>query len=259
MLRSVWYKVALIVMLPTMPMASWAVGMASNQSETESKDRLVESSATEAAPKQDRKRIFTGFSGGMLVHLGYGFAHNPSELFRNGTLDAKSLRHLPKDGVNLGIGGQMRFHLVDHFRIGAEGYVSTMPLRRSGQIRTGWGGILTDAYLNWGPVQPFIGVGIGGGSMRRTYVDEAVRATAEGDETIYNASYTKSPFFYLDPTIGLEFGLTKRINMIIRADYLLPFSAKEDGLRASMQQIKGWKGLVTPTGPRLYVGFMFKH
>lgn len=239
MLRSVWYKIALIALLATMPMASWG-----NDVEK---------------PQKEKKRVFSGFSGGMLVHLGYGFAHNPSELFRNGTLATENLKNLPKDGVFLGIGGQMRIHLIDHFRVGGEGYVSTMPLKSVGQVRSGWGGVLADAYLNWGPVQPFIGLGLGGGSMRRTYVNENIEATVEGDETKYNASFTKTPFFYLDPKLGLEFGITPRINIIIQLDYVLPFSVKEQGIRANIEQMKDWKGLMTPTGPRLYVGFMFKH
>ena len=88
-----------------------------------------------------RSRLFTGFSGGMMLHLGYAFAQSPDELFRNPSLMTD--KNLPKSGVTMGIGGALRIHLLNHIHIGSEGFVSTMPLMKTGsQIRTGYGGIL---------------------------------------------------------------------------------------------------------------------
>lgn len=216
--------------------------------------------------EKERPAVFTGFSGGMLLHLGYGFSQNPSELFRNQSLSLDNLQNLPRSGIFMGIGGQLRIHLINHIRIGGEGFVSTMPLKQIGNVRTGWGGAVADFYTTWGKVKPYIGLGLGGGSMRRTYVNENVSAgntENPNDPTIYNASYTKTPFFYLDPQLGLSFGLTQRIDLVVRLDYMLPFSSSNRGIIRDLgdlpEQIKGWKGLMTPTGPRLYVGFMFNH
>ena len=59
------------------------------------------------------------FSGGMMLHIGYqggkgcGFLDDAGE--------EKTLHSL-----TYGIGGQLRFHLLEHMHIGTEGYVSTM-------------------------------------------------------------------------------------------------------------------------------------
>lgn len=262
MLHLRWYNIILPILL-LLPGQTMARDKQSSAAVENNREGVVEVAEEESSHKG---RIFSGFSGGMMLHLGYGFSQNPSELFRNETLQKENLKNLPKDGVFLGIGGQLRFHLFDHLRLGSEGYVSNMPLKQVGQIRTGWGGVLVDGYTTWGKIKPFIGLGVGGGAMRRIYVNESIAAgntEDPNDSTIYNASFTRSPFFYLDPQLGLEFGLTKRINMVIRLDYMLPFSAKGEGIRdrfADMgEQMRDWKGLMTPTGPRLYVGFMFNH
>ena len=49
--------------------------------------------------------------------------------------------------VFLSIGGVIRLHLGDHFRIGSEGYVSTLSQRGNGSyLKYGWGGLLADYY-----------------------------------------------------------------------------------------------------------------
>lgn len=217
----------------------------------------TESSKSDNTKKEKREhvRVFTGFSGGMMVHIGYAFSSTPDELFRNGSV--KDIEGLPKDGVTLGIGGAARIHLLDHIHIGGEGYVSTMPLMRSGSnVRMGWGGVLCDYYFHIGKrVRPLIGMTIGGGSMKRLYVPEDAE-TVTGNQTTYNASYTKTPFFLLDPYVGLEIGLTKHIALITRVDYMLPFGKKGTGL---VDTDVSWSNFITPSGPRLYVGFMFGH
>ncbi len=211
--------------------------------------------------KNSRNRLFTGFSGGMMLHLGYVFSQSPDELFRNPSLMTDS--NLPKSGVTMGIGGALRIHLMDHIHIGSEGFVSTMPLMKTGsQIRTGYGGILCDYYGNWGKkVRPIVGMTIGGGSTSRLYVPydgEIVegKEDKEGQTTEYNASYTKTPFFMLDPYIGLEFSLNNHISLLTRIDWVLPFGAKDSKL--SNQDVS-WRNYVAPAGPRLYIGFMFGH
>lgn len=43
-----------------------------------------------------------------------------------------------------GIGGVIRVHLGDHWRVGSEGYVSTIKQANNGSyVKYGWGGLLT--------------------------------------------------------------------------------------------------------------------
>lgn len=232
-----------------------AVTMTAAAATTEAPQGAEQETTPAATTTRARSGIYSGFSGGMLLHAGYGFANNPEDLFRNGSLNSDNIQNLPKDGFFFGVGGMLRIHLINHIHVGGEGYVSTMPLRKFGQIRSGWGGAFVDFYTQWGKVIPYIGAGIGGGSMRRTFVSETNEVMAE-DATMYNASYTRTPFFYIDPMIGLEFVATSRLNIVTRIDYLLPFSKNEDGIAGSMQN---WKGFMTPSGPRLYIGIMFGH
>lgn len=250
-------KKTLIILLALLPLCITAQG----QNEQYSSEPEPQYSTTRAGeqPKTNKKdkKILTGFSGGMMIHGGYAFSSNPQELFRNGSFPTTSeqIKNLPSDGMTLGLGGALRFHLVDHIHLGGEGHVSMMPLMKSGSsIRMGWGGALCDFYANLGIVRPLIGVVIGGGTMKRLYVPEnAEKVKGEGDVT-YNASYTSTSFFLLDPYVGLEIALGK-MALFIKADYALPFGSSGSVL----QQKVFWSNFITPSGPRLYVGVMFGH
>jgi len=220
------------------------------QKDAESKQK------TKQERKKNKTQVFSGFSGGMMLHGGYGFSSNPKELFQNGSLD--QVKSLPKDGVILGIGGAARLHLLKHLHIGGEGGVSIMPLQSSGsQVRTGWGGALIDVYWDLGKCSFFLGGLIGGGKMRRLYVpDTKIEAhTPEDPTTIYNASSTESSFFMLDPYIGFEWACTNVFHLLFKVDYMLPFG-KSNSL---WKQDLSMSNFLTPTGPRLYIGFMFNH
>ena len=219
-----------------------------------------------ADTKQARKErsssgIFTGFSGGMMLHGGYLFADDPTKVFSNtglGNLDY--VKGLPKSGVCYGLGGSLRCHLINHIHLGAEGFVSTMPLMHTGSnVRTAWGGVLCDIYGNWGKFRPLIGLTVGGGAMKRLYVpDQAAieHAEATSDTTIYNSSYVKTPFFCIDPYVGFEVGLGNHMAVLVRIDYMLPFNIHNRGLSEIGKEVT-WENFVKPSGPRLYVGIMF--
>jgi hypothetical protein len=131
-----------------------------------------------------------------------------------------------------------------------------MPLMKTGSnVRTGWGGALCDFYTDWGKVRPMIGLGVGGGAMRRLFVPDQAQGVdyASADSTHYNASYTKTPFFYLDPYIGMEIGLGGHMAIMIRIDYMLPFGTTNSNLTGKVN----WGNFMTPSGPRLYLGIMF--
>ncbi len=224
-----------------------------------------EQEAADAVPAQETKarksrpasEIFTGFSGGMLLHAGYLFSDSPDKVFSNTGLGSPVyVKGLPKDGACFGLGGALRCHLINHIHLGAEGYVSTMPLMKTGSnIRAGWGGALCDFYTDWGKVRPLIGLGIGGGAMRRLFVPDQAEGVdyASADSTHYNASYIKTPFFYLDPYVGMEIRLSGHMALILRIDYMLPFGTTGSKLAGKVN----WGNFMTPSGPRLYVGIMF--
>lgn len=225
--------------------------------------REQENADTESSNQsKHRSVIFTGFSGGMMVHGGYLFSDDPTKVFSNtglGSLDY--VKGLPKAGVCYGLGGALRMHLINHIHLGAEGFVSTMPLMHTGSnVRTGWGGALFDIYANWGNCRPMLGLTVGGGAMKRLYVPDQtqVEETNPNDSTttIYNSSYVKTPFFFLDPYVGMEFGLGDHMALLIRIDYMLPFNIHNSGLTEVGQAVK-WDNFLTPSGPRLYIGVMF--
>ena len=199
--------------------------------------------------------FFTGFSGGMMLHGGDLFAKDPRYLFSNTGLGSPDyVKNLPNDGFCMGLGGTLRAHLINHIHLGAEGFVSTMPLMKTGSnVRTGWGGAMCDFYTDWGKMRPLIGLTVGGGVMKRLFVPDAPTVTSADSETNYNASYTKTPFFLLDPYIGMEIGLTNHMALIIRIDYMLPFGTSKSKLTPNVD----WGNFMTPSGPRLYVGLMF--
>lgn len=211
---------------------------------------------------KSRSHVFTGFSGGMMLHGGYLFADDPTKVFSNtglGSLDY--VKGLPKSGVCYGLGGALRAHMINHIHLGAEGFVSTMPLMHTGSnVRTAWGGVLCDLYANWGRTRPMLGLTIGGGSMKRLYVPDQSEVTqtnpTDSTSTIYNSSYVKTPFFFIDPYVGMEFSIGDHMALLIRIDYMLPFNIHNQGLSEVGQAVK-WDNFLTPSGPRLYVGVMF--
>jgi len=225
-----------------------------------------EQEAADVQPVKEKKEshsaVFTGFSGGMMLHGGYLFADDPTKVFSNTGLGSYDyVKGLPKSGFCYGLGGALRAHLINHIHLGAEGFVSTMPLTSMGtgsNVRTGWGGVLCDVYGNWGKVRPMIGLTVGGGSMKRLYVPAdstgyVAVGTAENDSVHYNSSYVKTPFFFMDPYVGLEIGLNNHMAILIRIDYMLPFGTAKSKLTENVK----WSNFMTPSGPRLYIGIMF--
>ena len=232
------------------------VQTAQDQSENNKSTRKTSKSDNSEKSDKSGKKTLTGFSGGMMIHGGYAFSQTPNELFRNGSLTGAKLGDLPKDGFAFGLGGTLRLHLLDHIHLGGEGHMSFMPLMSSGSsIRTGWGGAMCDFYMTLGIVRPLIGMTIGGGAVRRVYVPEDADDVTTGDNgMVYNASYSKTPFFLLDPYLGVEIALGK-VSMLVKLDYLLPFGKDHDSLTPNVK----WSNFITPSGPRIYVGFLFGH
>ena len=174
------------------------------------------------------KKLLRGFDGGMMVHTGY----------LQGNLDA--IDYTAK-GAPLGIGGVIRFHLGNHFRIGSEGYVSTLSQRGNGSyLKYGWGGLLADFYMVLGRFQPYAGFTLGGGAMTTLLMMEAPDSPwAPIGETRYH----KQGFMAIDPFVGCDLIVSGSMHLTLKVDYLCALS----------------KSILLPHGPRAYLGFLFYH
>ena len=201
--------------------------------------------AGEKAPqKEPQHKVYQGFSGGMMLHTGYLFGIDPQAPV------APDGRSYSPQGALFGIGGALRIHLWKHLRTGFEGSVSTMysgatdrsDLLRSGSyVRTGCGGLLADARWRMDKVWPYVGASVGGGAMRSLYMIDGNEYTWDKQQDTY---FHKQGFFYVTPYVGCDYCMTPRVHLTFRFDWMLAIHQTQ---------------LVLPTGPRLYLGFMFCH
>ena len=179
----------------------------------------------------------------MMVHAGYLFGQPAGATLPTG-------ENISPQGVTYGLGGSMRVHLWKHLRVGMEGFSSTMKseatdqhnfLQKGSYIRTGWGGMIADACWRLEKVWPYIGGSVGGGAMRTLSIVEGSQDdwTPEGVAVLH-----KQGFGYVNPYVGMDYCITRRIHATFRLDWMLAFADKQ---------------LVYPTGPRLYIGIMFCH
>lgn len=180
-----------------------------------------------SAPAQEKK-ILNGFDGGMMIHTGY----------LSGMLDAIGYQ---AQGAPMGIGGVIHLHLGEHFRIGTEGYMSTLRQRSNGSyLKYGWGGLLADYYTVLGRFQPYAGLTLGGGAMTTLLMfKEPASAWAPIDDTRYH----KQGFLVVDPFVGCDFIVAGPMHLTLKADYLCALSDAK----------------LLPHGPRVYIGFLFYH
>lgn len=175
----------------------------------------------------------------MMVHSGYVSAGNVA--FANPDGSSSSIARI--SGLPVGIGGALKIHFGKHLRIGTEGYSSNLKYGKHGSYEhTGWGGLLIDGVFPLGKWFPFAGITIGGGGVKNV---TAFQDTT-GDYTLDNGttSYRKYTFMAIAPFIGVEYALTARIHLVLKADWLLDTTSRQsDFVR----------------GPRVYFGFMFCH
>lgn len=175
---------------------------------------------------QGRNGVYRGFDGGMMLHTGYLF----------GTVAGGAHR---AKGAPFGIGGTIRVHLGNHFRLGGEGYVSSLKQNSNGSyLKYGWGGILADAYTVVGRFQPYAGVTIGGGAMTTLLMAAAPETEWQSvDGTLYG----KQGFLAVDPFVGFDIIVAGPLHFTVKADWLCPIH----------------KGALLPHGPRFYFGILF--
>ena len=191
----------------------------------------------------EKTPVFQGYSGGMMLHAGYLFGKNPSAILPSG-------ESISPQGMTMGIGGSLRINLWKHLRVGCEGYVSTMNsgatdmrnvLQSGSYVRVGSGGLLADACWRMEKIWPYIGAAVGAGAMRTLSVVEGTEGDWQPEDF---AMLTKQSFGYVDPYIGMDWCMTKRVHLTLRMDWMLAFADNQ---------------LILPTGPRFFFGFMFCH
>ena len=179
----------------------------------------------------------------MMLHAGYLFGENADAVLPSG-------ENISPQGMTRGLGGSMRVHLMKHLRVGCEGFSSTMKsgvtdkrnvLQSGSYVRTGWGGVLADACWRGEKWWPYIGGSVGGGAMRSLYIVEGSQDDWTAEQT---AVFHKQGFGYVNPYVGIDYCITKRIHATFRLDWMLAFTKEQ---------------LILPTGPRLYVGILFCH
>ena len=198
----------------------------------------------QANDETEKNKVYQGCSGGMMVHTGYLFG-------RDGNAPKTSDGRLcSPQGATFGIGGAARVHLWKHLRTGFEGFVSTMPsgttdckdvLKGGSYVQMGYGGVLADCCWRLEKVWPYIGGTIGGGAMKGLYILDGDQNSWEKDA---NSTFHKQSFFYIAPYVGCDYCMTQKVHLTFRLDWMLAFHHRE---------------LCQPSGPRLYVGFMFCH
>ena len=183
------------------------------------------------------RKVFRGYSGGMMLHAGYLFGGN-AEAPCN------------PQGATYGIGGALRVNLLEHLRIGGEGYVSTMPssftdchdvLRKGSYVRNGWGGFLVDAYWRFDKAWPYAGATIGGGAVRSLFLLDGHQDDWQPETS---ALLNKQSYFCVAPFVGCDYLLTPRVHLTFKLDWVIAVHGNH---------------LVAPTGPRFYFGFLFCH
>ncbi|MGN0188957.1 MAG: hypothetical protein ACI395_05525 [Candidatus Cryptobacteroides sp.] len=192
-----------------------------------------------AVAKPRGRMAYNGFFGGMMLHTGYLSAGNVSYTMSGGS----ATRDVRMAGVPFGIGGAIRFVFGNHLRVGGEGAVSTVKYGQyKSTARMSYGGFLADCFWTAGRWRIFVGGLLGGGSQTNMLLlDDPKDDFVTEDGT---AAYRKFTYFLFSPFVGTEFAVSQKINIVLKADYMLtPVRHQSDFM----------------AGPRLYIGFMFGH
>lgn len=163
---------------------------------------------------------YTGFSGGMMVHSGF-------------------LQQSGEKGMPFGLGGCGKVHFGKYLRVGGEGYVSDLTYGNHNSISSvSWGGLLIDLKADIKRFTPFTGVLLGGGSFQNIILSEGIR---NDFGVIENAAFREYSFMAVSPFVGVEYAMTKKLHLVLKADYLMNLNNEQD----------------FPNGLRVFIGCMF--
>lgn len=222
----------------------------------------------------------------MMLHTGYLYGGFPQIGY-------------PVSGAAVGIGGLIKIRLGNHWRVGTEGYASTVPQLKNGSYcRFGWGGLLGDFYWTFGRFSPYVGLTIGGGVNSNLIIldtsrtasakingvpattDQPSRATTDqlsGASNpwspLENSYFNRRGFFAIAPFVGCDFAVTDSFHLCLKADWLncvtpaapatpgSPSAPATPGSPSAQMSPAptSFAHPAIPTGPRLYIGFIFCH
>ena len=196
---------------------------------------------TLASDKADSSTFrFRGYTGGMMLHSGY-IQSGRFQLHSGSGTEPVTMQI--KGGAT-GIGGHVKFAFgtsTDMLRVGTEGHSSNVSYRPSPSYsHTGWGGLLVDyIHRSKGRVHPFIGCLIGGGGVKNHIIAEG---STDDFVTEPQAAMHRYAFMALAPFAGMEVSLTPKLSLVVKADWLLNVSCRQNDFSS---------------GLRLYVGILF--
>lgn len=203
---------------------------------------LTFSVSASESEKNGKKMSFNGYSGGMMLHAGYGQSRNftiydEDDVLFNGKFQ----------GAVYGIGGAMRVMFGNHLRVGMEGYASNSKYSKfGGYTSLGWGGLLLDSKWDVKKWTIFVGGAVGGGGYKFVFIPDYNKVDNNLKDFVIddNVSYRSYPFVALVPFVGVEYAMTQRVHVVAKIDYLFSVSKNTNDF---------------VTGPRLFLGFMFYH
>jgi hypothetical protein len=180
---------------------------------------------------------YEGFSGGMMLHTGYVQSHGYYPIAEGAALDFVR----PK-GAPFGIGGAVKVHLGQHFRVGSEGYVSTLKHGVKGSYCSlGWGGLLMDSHWNIGNFTTFVGGTVGGGRYKNLTLQQPYGFDYEVEP---NTSFRSYSVMVLTPFVGFEYAAKCNFHISLKLDYIVNLNHREADF---------------VEGVRIYLGVMFYH
>ena len=181
---------------------------------------------------------YNGYLGGMMVHSGY-LASDEFDIFdsNNQIVERKKIEACP-----VGIGGVFKVFIGENFRMGFDGGITMLKLDDYGSSSTiGFGGILVGANLNFKKFSPFFETALHFGTLKNTILLDSPKDDfiVEKNVLIKNTKYRS-----LVPSIGLEYGASEKIRLLLKSDYIIPLSEKDADF---------------VTGVRIYLGILFTH
>jgi hypothetical protein len=203
-----------------------------------------------SAPARPGAIYYSGYSGGMMVHTGYISGGHLDNIV-DGENNPVSGRSAGVAGTPTGIGGAARIHIGPHLRIGSEGHVSTLNYgpgkasqRNLSHVRIGWGGVFADYSRPLaGRWSYYAGGLIGGGSFKNiALLDDPEENNTYIDYKLDRALYRSYSFVVLSPFAGIEFALSDKMHLNLKADWMFRLTNHQDDFAS---------------GPRLYFGFTF--
>lgn len=203
-----------------------------------------QSDTTTYQSRRKHSMAYNGYQGGMMFNIGYVQSRDFQFIDIN---QQPFTSPMQLKGASMGIGGALRVGFGKYLRVGIEGYVSTHKYGpNASSAKVGWGGLLLDSHWHINRWTLFTGGVIGGGSYTHTALINTGNSVNNypDDFVVENqyVSYRHYPFLVVNPFVGCEYSLTKRISVVAKIDYMLNATNWADDF---------------VSGPRFFIGFMF--